>query len=729
MRALKIVGIVVGGLVALVVIALLLVVLLVDPNDYRDDIERVVESKTGRQLTLSGDLHLAVFPWLALKAGPASLGEAPGFGDEPFVSIQEARVGVRLLPLIRGKVEVGDVRLAGARIRLITDENGRNNWADLGEQKETAEPTPAGQKPMEVPTIAGLEIEDAAVTMENRQEKTRRVVRNFNLKTGRLASGEPFDLKSDFVLDEEPSLSAKVSFATTVTADLENNAHQLAKPEIDVTLTGQGYPKEGIPVQIRANAIAADVGKELYRLDGLTVKTTWKGEGFPAAGVPVALQAKDFNANLAAQTLELTGLDLDVAGAHVTGALTGKEILDAPAMTGPLKLDPVSLREWAPKLGVALPATTDPKVFQKLSFSGTVSLTKSRAEVGNIVLQLDDTIAKGMLGIADFTAKALRFDLNVDRINADRYLPPPAEKPADKKTTDEPPTPIPVEMLRTLNARGQLQVGEAIFANMKFTKLRLGVNARDGKVRFHPSEASMYGGTYSGDIGIDATGNAARVTLDEHISGVDFAPLFKDFFESDRVSGKGTANIKLAGVGKTTDDVMKTLDGNIDFKVADGALEGADLWYEIRRARAVLKQQPIPERAAGPVRTPFTALTGSGVMTNGVLANNDLNVAMQYLKVTGQGTVDVPKSALDYRLVTTVMKIPREGADTSQEQDLVDAQIPVKVTGALSDPKVRPDLQGYLKNEAKQRLEKEKDKAEEKLKEKLGDKLKDIFKR
>lgn len=728
MRALKIAGIVVGGLLALVVIALLLVVVFVDPNDYRDDIERVVESKTGRQLTLTGDLHLTIFPWLALEAGPASLGDAPGFGDEPFVSIQEARVGVRLLPLIRGKVEVGNVRLAGARIRLITDENGRNNWADLGEQKQPAEPAPAGEAPMEVPTIAGLEIEDAAVTVENRQDKTRRVVRDFDLETGRLASGEPFDVKSNFVLDQEPSLSAKVSLATTVTADLESNAHQLAKPEIDVTLSGQGYPQEGIPVQIRANAITADVGKELYRLDGLTVKTTWKGEGFPASGVPVALQAKDFNANLAAQTLELTGLDLDVAGAHITGALSGKEILDAPVMTGPLKLDPVSLREWAPKLGVALPATTDPKVFEKLSFSGTVSLTKSTAEVGDIALQLDDTTAKGMLGIADFDAKALRFDLNVDRINADRYLPPPAEKPA-AKTTDEPPTPIPVEMLRTLNARGQLRVGEAIFANMKFTKLRLGVNARDGKVRFHPSEASMYGGTYSGDIGIDATGAAARVTLDEHISGVDFAPLFKDFFETDRVSGKGTANIKLGGVGKTTDDIMKTLDGNIDFKVADGALEGADLWYEIRRARAVLKQQPIPERAPGPVRTPFTALTGTGVMNDGVLANNDLNVAMQYLKVTGQGTVDVPKNSMDYRLIATVMKIPREGADVSQEQDLVDAQIPVKITGALSDPKVRPDLQGMLKAEAKQRLEKEKDKAEEKIKEKLGDKLKDLFQR
>src|SRR5688572_24079482 len=99
MRALKIAAYVAGGLVALIIVALLLVVLFVDPNDYRDDIAAVVERQTGRKLTLSGDLKLAVFPWIALETGAAALGDAPGFGNEPFASIQEARVGVRLLPL------------------------------------------------------------------------------------------------------------------------------------------------------------------------------------------------------------------------------------------------------------------------------------------------------------------------------------------------------------------------------------------------------------------------------------------------------------------------------------------------------------------------------------------------------------------------------------------------------------------------------------------------------
>jgi AsmA protein len=720
MRPLRIAAYVAAGLIGLIVIALVLVVIFVDPNDYRDRLAQLVKEKTGRELTLTGDLKLSVFPWIAIETGAASLGDAPGFGPEPFVSIREARVGVRLIPLLSGRIEVGNVKLDGARIRLITDEQGRDNWADLGEGDQSETPA-AESTTTEVPTIAGLEISDAAVVMENRKEKSRREVRDFHLKTGRLASGEPFPLALDFVLDQDKTMTAKVKIGATVTADLERNAHRLADPEIDVTVSGQGYPADGVPVQVRAKAIEADLGKELYRLDTLTVKTTWRSDGLPAAGLPVTFAAQDCSVNLASQTLELVGLDADAAGAHITGSLTGAEILDAPALKGSLKLDPLSLREWLPKLGIDAPKTTDPNVLKQLSFAGNVKLTKSSAEVGDIVMKLDDTTMRGMLGVADFASKALRFDLNVDSIDADRYLPPPSDAPKAKDAR-EPPTEIPVEMLRKLNARGQLAIGEAIFAGIKFTKLRLGVNARDGKARFYPSEASMYGGQYRGDIGIDSTAKVARVTLDEHVSGVNFAPLFKDMFETQRVSGKGSANIKLAGSGRNTDDIMKSLDGTVDFNVTDGALEGADLWYEIRRARALIKQQAIPERPSGAPRTPFSALTGTGTMNDGVLTNKDLNVAMQYLKVTGEGSVNLPANSLDYRLVTTVLKIPREGADTAQMQDMVDAQIPVKVSGSLTDPKVRPDVENYLKGEVKKKVE-------EKIKDKIGDKLKDIFKR
>ena len=62
MRPLKIAGYVLGGLLALVVLTLLAVFVFVDPNYYRDDIQRIVERETGRKLTLGGELKLSVFP-------------------------------------------------------------------------------------------------------------------------------------------------------------------------------------------------------------------------------------------------------------------------------------------------------------------------------------------------------------------------------------------------------------------------------------------------------------------------------------------------------------------------------------------------------------------------------------------------------------------------------------------------------------------------------------------
>ena len=67
MRALKIFGIAIGGLVALLALALVAIWLLVDPNDYKDRIAAAVKDSTGRTLSLPGELKLSVFPWLAVQ--------------------------------------------------------------------------------------------------------------------------------------------------------------------------------------------------------------------------------------------------------------------------------------------------------------------------------------------------------------------------------------------------------------------------------------------------------------------------------------------------------------------------------------------------------------------------------------------------------------------------------------------------------------------------------------
>src|SRR5262249_47456889 len=113
----------------------------------------------------------------------------------------------------------------------------------------------------------------------------------------------------------------------------------------------------------------------------------------------------------------------------------------------------------------------------------------------------------------------------------------------------------------------------------------------------------------------------------------------------------------------------------------------------------------------------FTSCKGTGVIRDGILINNDLDIAMQFLKVSGQGTVDIPKATLDYRLNAQVLRVTNDAA----AGDLVDAQIPVKIAGALASPSVRPDLEGMAKARLKQEVDKQKDKLRDRLQDKLND--------
>src|SRR5580704_12516489 len=141
MRIFRIVAIVAGALVALVVIGVVALLLFVDPNRYRGDIERAAKEHSGRVLTIHGKLELKIFPWLALSVHDMQLSNPAGFESQPdagrpnmgqpFLSVQNASIGVKLLPLLGKRLEVSRIALDGVNITLIS-RGEQNNWQDLG---------------------------------------------------------------------------------------------------------------------------------------------------------------------------------------------------------------------------------------------------------------------------------------------------------------------------------------------------------------------------------------------------------------------------------------------------------------------------------------------------------------------------------------------------------------------------------------------------------------------
>jgi len=218
-KPLKLVAIVVGSIVLLLVVALVALTLLFDPNQYKETIIQMVKTQTGRDLKIEKRIGWSVFPRIAVEAGGLELSNAAGFGKEPFARIDAAGVALQLFPLLTGKVAVDTFYVHGLTLNLAKDAGGRNNWADMA---GVAKPEPAPKAGKQTLPIAGvslgrIEVRRANIAWKDAQAGSTLQVRSAELTTGRFAAKEPFDLKAALELVRDRAAPIKTSVASRVT--------------------------------------------------------------------------------------------------------------------------------------------------------------------------------------------------------------------------------------------------------------------------------------------------------------------------------------------------------------------------------------------------------------------------------------------------------------------------------------------------------------------------------
>jgi AsmA protein len=156
------------------------------------------------------------------------------------------------------------------------------------------------------------------------------------------------------------------------------------------------------------------------------------------------------------------------------------------------------------------------------------------------------------------------------------------------------------------------------------------------------------------------------------------------------------------------------------FQLADGAWEGTDVWHQLRSARALFRKEPPPERR-NPPRTEFSSVIATGTVTKGVFRNEDLLAELPFLQLTGNGSVDLTRAEIDYSMQARVLERPEfvDGASAGELKDFTQAVIPLKISGSLNSPSIRPDIDGMLKAEVKKAVDEKRDELKERLVNKL----------
>ena len=494
-------------------------------------------------------------------------------------------------------------------------------------------------------------------------------------------------------------------------------------------------------------------------IDDLTAKDAGKpAQPEQAAGPSTPLQVaiaavKISNARLvwrdeqSGETTTLSGFDL------ATGRIVGDTATQAWSVealnlsaAGKRGGDAVALTLSVPALALADDAA---RTLTLDRIAGSLELASPKMPMKSLTLPLDGQLraelaketANGALStrfdestvalkfeVARFSPLNLGFDLAIDRLNVDKYLPP--EKPA---ANDGGPTgsgaaapakeeKIDLSALKGPNVHGTLHIGQFQANRLKMTDLKAKMALAGGRLDVAPHSMKLYGGSLAGALSVSAGGNA--ITLRESLTGIDINPLLRDLADQDLIEGHGDVRLDLATRGDTVAALKQALDGTAAVALKDGALKGINLAQSFRELKAMVsRKEDAVQKAKASDQTDFSELTASFKIADGVAHNDDFAAKTPFLRLGGAGDIDIGKSRIDYVLKATVVETSG-GQGGKDLEHLRGVTVPVRASGPFDQLTYQIEF-GKISAEGalKAKLDEKKKEVREDLKKKAKEEL------
>jgi len=698
----------IGVLVLLLVVAVAVLVSTFDANRYKANIEQAAHEKLDRTLAFDGPLSLSAFPTIALALPHTTLSERGS--NAQFVSLDRARVSLALLPLLSGRVEVGTVSLYGLRATIERRADGTSNVDDLtggaGAKAAPQAGQPGGPTVVGQFEVGGIDIVDAQLTYRDEGTHNTITVSKLNLKTGKLATRSTTSVDfSAQVATTQPPASVDLSLKTVADLDLERRAFGVRG--LDARARGRSGADQ-FDVTLTAPKIALDPAHASGELLKLVASLT----GEHALHAEVALH------NLAgtsdAISVDTMSVDLDAA--------QGPQKLVAH-LAGPLKIAVAAQKVELPKLSgdVNLESPTLPQKSMKVNLDGSASLDAHAQQISaQLRERFDETSATTRVDVHEFAKPHIGFDVDVDRLNLDRYLPmAPATSatpssggasPAAAPQASKAPAPDPkvdLSALKPLNITGEVRVGSLQVHGLKVAKARVGVRAAGGRLDVAPLTANLYEGTLNGNARIEADGN--RVATNLALDGISIGPLLHDLTGKELVDGHGGVKMNVTTAGATVGAMRHAVGGTASLALHDGAVHGINIAQELRQFKSMLSGGASQTQTASSVeKTDFSELTASFTIHDGVATNKDLQAKSPLLRVSGNGAIDIGAGTLDYTVEASVVGT-LAGQGGGELADLRGVTVPVHLSGPFSALSYRLDWSSLarqaVRNKAAQQVQ------------------------
>ncbi|GAM96755.1 asmA protein [alpha proteobacterium U9-1i] len=600
-----------GILIGVLVLAIILFFVFFPKDLAIAEAERRIEEATDRELTISGPVELTFWPVLGFSAEQASLSNPEGFdASQPFLAANRIVFAVKVMPLLRGAIEVKQLILDGAAFNLVANEDGAANWTFPTE--ETAE----DQTTLDDLRLDEMRLTDGTISFQG-------------------AQGEPMllsDVDADLALES-----------------LDQPAHLNAAFD---------YRDQRVDVQ-------SDIG--------LPRAVVEQGE------TPISA------------TVRADPLSAEFGGAF--NAATG-------ALTGALEANGASARRLAAWMGSPM---GEGGGFGAFRVAAQVVQQGQTTDLTEASISLDDIQAQGRLTLVTLDSGRLRITgaLTTPNVDVNTYIPAPAQGAQAggvEVNTAWSSEPLDLTGLRAIDADIALTIAALKFQQMSFSDVAMGLRIANGALDARLTRIGLYGGGGTARLIADGSGATPRVAVELNAENVQAEGLLTDAIGFDRISGRGRLSASLVGAGASQAAIMRSLDGRAAFNFNDGAFKGINLAQVARSIQAALAGTAVGPNA----ETDFAELAMTMTLSNGVAATQDLRLLNPFVRLDGQGLIDIGGQSIDMRIAPRAVN---NAAGQGGDAGLQGLGIPFRVSGSWSRVSFAPALGDVVQNELRSRAQ------------------------
>lgn len=501
------------GLVSLFVIAVLLIGLILlmntDFNRLKPWLAAQLSEASGRELVIAGDLELQLSLEPRLKLQQVSLANAPWGSRQPMLQLEHLELQLQLLPLLKRRLVVDRIELAGLDLLLETDPDGQANW-QFGKPAKSRPADSRSGRPL-LPVVRLAQIERVRVSYRDGASGEIATTTIDHLQLGANSDQTLLELDGKGAINQQAySLSGRVGMP---------NALASAPLPVDLKLD-----LPGLVLDLQGQIQNALTGKGIKIAFSLDLPNPAQALASAASMLPALKSVGP----IPHQPMRLSGQFRDQADGYLIEQLNWS--LGDNNLTGRLAFTPGGKQ---PRFDLALRST---------------------------LLDLDQLLHPQAEG--EVRKTALPQPVAAQAQSSDHLF--------DLRLSDEP---LPLAMLQAFDARLSFQGQRIITQGLSIEALALELSLQAGRLELKPLSLKLAEGQIEADLTLDSTKSTPALGIQLTAEQLDLAILARALGVEQISQGRLDLIIDLRGRGRSPRALLQQLQGDSHLELKQLALQ------------------------------------------------------------------------------------------------------------------------------------------------------------